>query len=237
MYKIQTLGESFVFLKECDTVKYKYDSSAIIVKADEECDFCFSSEIKPLSKDGFERAVSAYLFKVAGLPSSSYAVRTNYGKTVVPVPKSSDAMFGGSVIKCKPLFAELPNCNGCGGVSFGTVLTECGAVKIAFCDSLSDFDIERVGKHALREETEGRIHSVTAVCAIDGKFSVSCLLSDGRCCADACSCAAAYCSLYSLGLVGEEAEFCSSNSIAVCHGAFGGALVFDKAPSITKIIL
>jgi hypothetical protein len=236
MYKIETLGESFVFLKERDTVKYKYKGSPIIVKTDEECDFAFSFENQPLSKEDFLRAVSVYLFKVVGLPSSVYTVRTNYGKIPITVPQKREEMFGGNLIKCKLLFTESPREDNAGGVNLHTALTALGAVKIAFCDSLSDFDIERVGKMALREEGKWRMHSLVAISLPGEYLSMNCFFPDGKRQANAYSYAAAYCFARALGALGDEVRIHSADSVALCRNAFGGARVFDKTPSVTKII-
>lgn len=237
MYKIVTLGESFLFLKERDIKKYKYDGRQVIVKADDECDFGFWFENGCFLKEDFLRAVSVYLLKVTGLPASVYTVRTNYGKVSVAVPRKNEEIFGGHLNKCKLLFTNTRCEDKNGGVSMHTALTALGKIKIALCDSLADFDAERVGKRALREEGVRDFHSFVALSVCEGHISMNCFFPTVKRQSDALSYAAAYCCAHGMGYVGDEAEISSTDSIAVCRNAFGGALVFDKRPLVTKIIL
>ena len=237
MYKIVTLGENFLFLRERDAEKHKYDGSQVIVKADEECDFCFWSENTCFTREDFSRAVSVYMSKVVGLPSSVYTVRTNYGKLSVSVPKKSEEIFGGDLNKCKLLFTDVSCEDKNGGVSLYTALTPLGKIKIALCDSLSDFDIERVGKLTFRAEGVRDFHSFLAISVCEASLSIRSFFPTGNQPADALSYAAAYCCAYALGYAKDEMQIHCAEDIALCRRAFGGALVFDKSPSVMKIIL
>ena len=237
MYKIVTLGESFVFLREGDVAATEYDGNKVLVRIDEDCDFSFVFESSGILKADFLRAVSVYLFGVKGMPSSVYNIRTPYGNISVEVPRKCERIFGGDFNKCKVLFTDTPCIDNSGGISLHSVFTDRGIVKIALCDSLGDFDIERIGKCVLREEGNGALRNILAVSVGKEYISMDCFRFDGKKVADSSAYAAAYCFARQLGGARDEAQVCSGDCVALCRSAFGGALVFDKTPSVSEIIL
>ena len=234
MYKIVTLCKSFHFFEGEKAPKAEKDLLPVMVKRDFECDVSLDFDTAYTERRDLLRAAAIYLFSVRGLPSSEYKIRTPWGVFSAEVPRKRNKIFGGNFEKCKLIFTEENAGKKNEEISFYTVLTEMERVRIALCDSVEAFDMPKVGKRVLREDTSPAEY-VAAVSATDGVVSFKCMRFDGTLTAATPVYAAVYCLLNSLGICTSESRIRFGDTLALCRPGFGGAFVFDCAPTVVKL--
>lgn len=112
MYKIITLGESFVFCVDKGIkkeFKYELNEGHVIQLGNSlECDYEVYTKRIDFFMPDFHRALMSYLYKVRAYPSSEYDIKFYDTKQKISVPEFN-GKFGGNVGKCKLLFSNYDN--------------------------------------------------------------------------------------------------------------------------------
>ena len=163
MYKIVTLGESFLFITPKERLKkmqFREGTHAVKIFLDDE----FEYNIEPIGKGFFlpdlYRALLVYIYKIKGFPKSDYEAKILPSNSKI-VLESNGLKIGGNVGKCKLKLLNVEDkslLNRSYEVSVGE--EKCVVVR---CDNVHSFDEKVLRSLAYRSEVAKYCHVFAAV--------------------------------------------------------------------------
>ena len=176
------------------------------------------------------RALSAYLFFVKGLPSSTYTLSVNGHLTPIPVPRKSSCIFGGCI--------GTVGCGGEGraadGVLFYDLLTPQGICRGTVCENVPLKDFAQVGKSLIRLGAPGGITAAFSLAKLSDGYGicVAQTMSARGLCAPICAAAYLIYRLYGEDkchiVIGEYESYCTVTP--------GGVSVFDRNLKVSQVL-
>ncbi len=249
MYKLITLGKSFIFISEGiykDKTLHGTEESAkkllsdkgmkIYVSIDERYDYRLYADItKDIFKPDFERAIMVFLYCVKGLPRSDYEIFSVKDKNIIKLPKFN-GICGGNVGKCKLLCPysfenteEYP-------FEFCLVETAQGNYIVLICDRPECVELSKISSRILGELSPSlALRGSISLSFCENEVYIETKNFDGSDLPDTSAFAAA-CYVAENTFHVSNVTVRSGELVAFCESSVEGVSVFDISPEVYKII-
>lgn len=237
MYKITTLGESFIFcLDNSEGAVLEHvegEKNIIILKPSIMYDYTISSvDLARIYMPDLHRALMAYIYKIRAYPSSEYEIAIESKGAKITLPDYS-GKIGGNVGKCKLLFSNY----GENGDIFYMVKSEKAKYLITKADNISCFDDKKFISH-LYTDSEDLVDTSAFLIyyTIGDKIAFRYVGLPERKSEVSSSAFAALAYLLSLTDAEKTKNIVCDGCSANCEVKESGIFVFDESPKIYKLV-
>ncbi|MBQ3016287.1 MAG: hypothetical protein IJD79_05860 [Clostridia bacterium] len=247
MYKISTLGKSFViankgFLREGTNfsdekvLQEREDGIRVEISQNLEWDYIIDipSPVNVYYPDLY-RALLVFLYLLKGYPYSEYDLFSVMDNKRIILPDCC-GKYGGNVGKCKLLCSKSLKCAEKGDVDINFVQTPIGCYAVVLCDNPSSVDLARIISMSITEMSVGiSLSAAMAISFSAGIADISVRYIDASSLPHTTAYAAAY---YLLGILQNEKVnmIRSGNIFAECEFSSHGVSVYDPDPKVYKIV-
>ncbi len=247
MYKISTLGKSFVivnkgFLREGaalvdgEVLCEREDGIRVEIWEDMEYDYRVDipSQMSVNSPD-LHRALLVFLYLLKGYPSSEYDLISKRDRKRIVLPEFC-GKYGGNIGKCKLLCSKAANCTESGAVDINFIQTPLENYATVFCDNPSVVDLSKIISFSITELSIGvSLSAAMAVSFSEGTSNISVRYVDASSLPHTTAYAAAYYLLESL--LNKRVNMIRSGMIsAECRFSPQGISVYDPYPKVYRIV-
>ena len=226
IYKISSLGSETVI---CDGGERE---GAVSVLPDMREDVEYTVKYSaPLFAPDVLRSLSAFLYFVKGLPSSTYTVCLNGRLTPIPVPHKSVHRFGGGAVNVSIAGQGRAD----GEIDFYDLATELGIYRAAVFENLPGVDFSHLGRSLARLGAEGGVKETFLVARDSEGYSLSLGSVGQRGGYTPVLSSAAYLVYRLFG--DEEFPIKSDGFEAHCTVTPGDVSVFDTDPHVSQMLI
>ena len=246
MYKLITLGQSFVFINDgiySDKTLHGAggknkeallnEGTIVYVSTDMRYDYrIYRDANNSIFKPDFERAVMLFLYYAKGLPRSEYDIFYENEKAIMRLPQF-DSLCGGNVGKCKLMYSKSTLKTPC---EFYLVETNQGNYIILVCDNPKCGELSKISSRILLESSPPPVlRGVVSLSFCENEAYIETKNFDGSDLRDTSVFAAACCVCEKIFHVSGVTVH-SGELMAFCESSVSGVSVFDTSPKVYKMV-